>query len=216
MIELRNLVKTYPRSGGALPVLSVSHLQVGAGERLAIMGASGSGKTTLLNLVSGLVLPDAGTVRLDGEEIQGLSEPQRDRLRALKVGYVFQALHLLEGFTALENVELGASFTGRRVDRARARGLLDAVGLTDRAGHQPSELSLGQQSRVALARALVNHPRVLLADEPTGSLDQDTGDTVLRLLLETAAREGITVVCATHDPRVAAALDRTLRVEDLS
>lgn len=215
LIQLEGVTKSYPRTGATSPVLRVAALEIAAGERVALMGTSGSGKTTLLNIISGLVLPDGGAVRLDGVEVNALSEPQRDRLRARKVGYLFQNLHLLEGFTALENVELGVFFTGNRVDRQHARELLAAVGLEHRERHQPSELSMGQQSRVALARSLINRPRVLLADEPTGSLDQETGDAVLELLLETAAREQITVVCATHDPRIAAALDRTVRVEEL-
>ncbi|HEX9794465.1 MAG TPA: ABC transporter ATP-binding protein [Planctomycetota bacterium] len=216
MIRLAQVRKSFAAAEGEAPLLEIGALRIEAGECVALLGASGSGKTTLLNLVSGLVLPDAGLVEVEGVAVNALSEPLRDRFRARTIGYVFQSFHLLEGFSALENVELGAAFTGRRVEPGRAKTLLEAVGLGHRLKHQPSQLSVGQQSRVAFARALVNRPKVLLADEPTGSLDRATGATVLALLLETARAEGVTLLCATHDAGVAAALDRSIVVEELS
>ncbi|KAA3611961.1 MAG: ABC transporter ATP-binding protein [Planctomycetota bacterium] len=218
MIRLLGLHKSFPRqtdeqsSGHSL---SVSDFEIQAGERVALVGASGSGKTTLLNLMSGLILPDQGSVEVDGVDITQLKESARDRFRARTIGYLFQTSHLLPGFSALENVELGASFAGRAVDRDRAKSLLDAVGLGHRHHHQPQQLSVGQQSRVALARALVNRPKVVLADEPTGALDPESGKAALKLLLDTAGEENITVICATHDAGVASVLDRTVRVEEL-
>lgn len=214
MIRLTDVQKSYRTAEGPQLVFRARHLEVGAGERVALVGASGSGKTTLLNLISGLVLPDSGAVEVDGTDVTRLRESARDRFRARTIGYVFQTFHLLDGFTALENVELGAAFAGRAVERARARELLEALGLGQRLAHHPSQLSVGQQSRVALARALVNRPKVLLADEPTGSLDPAAGRAALALLLDTAAAQRITVVCVTHDPAVAAAFDRVLRMEE--
>ncbi|MDP6850050.1 MAG: ABC transporter ATP-binding protein [Planctomycetota bacterium] len=214
MIRLSQVRKTFQREGTALPVLSVESLEITAGERVALVGASGSGKTTLLNLVSGLVLPDSGNVEIDGTDICKLSEHARDRFRAKNCGCMFQSFHLLDGFSALENVELGASFTGRKADRAHALELLDSLGLSDRAHYFPGQLSVGQQARVALARALVNHPKVVLADEPTGALDPQTADAILGTLLRIADEESITVICATHDESLASRLGRTIRVED--
>lgn len=196
-------------------VLALDEWWVDGGERLALIGRSGSGKTTLLNLVAGLLLPDAGVVEIEGTDVAALGEAARDHFRADNIGYVFQTFHLLDGFSAEENVELGASFARKRLSPGRARTVLAEVGLADHFHKPPSQLSVGQQARVALARALVNRPKVLLADEPTGSLDDETGALVLKLLLDTAREHDITVLCATHDPKVAAAFDRTVRVEDL-
>lgn len=215
MIRLRGVRKSYGGDAAARPVLEIADWRVAAGERVALVGASGSGKTTLLNLLSGLILPDHGEVVIDGADITRLPEPARDRFRAAKCGYMFQSFHLLDGFSALENVELGASFAGHRVERGRAAALLAAVGLGERLHHRPDQLSSGQQARCALARALMNRPRVLLADEPTGSLDPAAARGVLELLIRTAEAEGTTLVCATHDLEVAAAMGRIVRVEEL-
>lgn len=214
LIRIEGVEKRYGAAAAA-PTLAVRALDVARGERVALMGESGSGKTTLLNLVGGLLAADAGRIEVAGADLRALSEAARDRFRARHVGYLFQTFHLLDGWTARENVELGAAFAGRRAEPGRADALLTAVGLADRAGHWPSQLSVGQQARVALARALINKPEVLLADEPTGALDAPTARTVLRLILDTARAEGSTVLCATHDPEVAAAFDRVVRVEDL-
>ncbi|MDA1259363.1 MAG: ABC transporter ATP-binding protein [Planctomycetota bacterium] len=215
MIRLRDVQKSFGAAENAAPVLSVRSLVVARGERVALMGESGSGKTTILNLVGGLLTPDAGSVEVAGSDLATLSEAARDRFRARHVGYLFQTFHLLDGWTARENVELGASFTGRRAEAGRAEALLREVGLGERLGHWPRQLSVGQQARVALARALINKPEVLLADEPTGALDHANGATVLRTILDSARVAGSTVLCATHDPEVAAAFDRVVRVEDL-
>ena len=215
MIRLRDLQKRFGAAESGAPVLAVRLLEVARGERVALMGASGSGKTTILNLVGGLLAPDAGSVEVAGSNLTTLGEVARDRFRARHVGYLFQTFHLLDGWTARENVELGASFTGRRAETGRADALLREVGLGERLNHWPRQLSVGQQARVALARALINRPEVLLADEPTGALDATSGETVLRLILDSARASGSTVLCATHDPQVAAAFDRILRVEDL-
>ncbi len=215
MIHLLNIRKSYENVAESAPVLGFRELHIGAGERVALTGESGSGKTTLLNMLSGLLVPDVGEVRIDGTNIAALSEAQRDRFRAANIGYVFQTFHLLQGYTVQENVELGALFARGHQEAGRAAFLLESVGLEHRRRHLPNQLSVGQQARVALARALMNKPRVLLADEPTGALDPETGRQVLALLLDSAQQYGITMVCATHDPGVAAAFDKIVRVEDL-
>ena len=215
MIHLQNIYKSFQTDSEASPVLAFDEWRLAAGERVALMGESGSGKTTLLNLLSGLLIPDSGVVEVAGTDLATLSEARRDRFRAAHIGYVFQTFHLLEGYTVLENVELGALFAKGHLESGRAEKLLELVGLGKRKHYLPSQLSVGQQARVALARALINKPRLLLADEPTGSLDHKTGRQVLDLMLETSEEQGITVVCATHDPEVADAFDRIVRVEDL-
>ena len=215
MIHLQDIRKSYKNDADASPVLAFDDWQLKAGERVALMGESGSGKTTLLNLLSGLLIPDSGVVEVAGTDLAKLSEAQRDRFRAAHIGYVFQTFHLLEGYTVLENVELGATFAKGHLEAGRAKDLLELVGLGERIHYLPSQLSVGQQARVAFARALVNKPEVLLADEPTGALDHQTGRQVLDLMLHTANELGITVVCATHDPAVADAFERTVRVEEL-
>ncbi len=215
LIQLAGVEKRYDGRAEAAPTLAVRALEIGRGERVALMGASGSGKTTLLNLIGGLLVADAGRITVAGADLTALGEAGRDRFRARHVGYLFQTFHLLDGWTARENVELGAAFARQRPAPGRAAELLGAVGLADRMDHWPSQLSVGQQARVALARALINKPEVLLADEPTGALDAASSQTVLQLILATARAEGTTVVCATHDPMVAAAFERVVRVEDL-
>lgn len=216
MIQLENVVKSYRSDQGETPVLRVPAFSVAEGERVALVGASGSGKTTLLNLLSGLVKADTGVVRVAGQNLTQLSESARDKFRASSVGYMFQSFHLLDGFSALENVELGESFAGRRVERAQAEELLTSLDLGHRGHHKPSELSIGQQARVALARALAGSPKLILADEPTGALDGATASTILDLLLARGQELGATVVVATHDPAIAAHFDRTVAVEDLN
>lgn len=212
MISLSDVRKSFPAGPDANPVLEITSLQVAGGEALAIVGESGSGKTTLLNLVAGLLSPDHGSIQVGGQEVTSMSEPQRDQFRAQHIGYLFQAFHLLEGFTALENVLLGAAFTGRPEDPAYAKELLGKLGMDHRLSHTPKQLSGGQQARVALARALVNRPKVLLADEPTGALDAASGQEVLELLLSAAKLEGAAVLCATHNAEVAAAFDRVVHL----
>lgn len=215
MIHLQNVQKSYRKNGAVVPVLSVAELRIEAGERVALIGRSGSGKTTLLNLLSGLVRADSGRVEVGGKDLSAMTEAACDRFRAQSVGYMFQSFHLLDGFSALENVELGASFAGRKSPAKGASQLLTALELGDRLSHNPSELSIGQQARVALARAMYGSPQLVLADEPTGALDGETASTILNLLLTQAQEQGVTLVVATHDPDVAGAFDRVIRVEDL-
>lgn len=217
MIHLQNLRLSYPGPDGqAAPVLALREWRAARGEQLALVGGSGSGKTTLLNLISGLLKPDQGVVEVAGTDLATLGEARRDRFRADHIGYVFQSFHLLDGFSARENVELGAVFAQGKPEPGRAAELLEAVGLGHRMNHPPSKLSVGQQARVSLARALMNKPEVLLADEPTGSLDADNAAQVLALLRDTAEAHNITLICATHDMEVAGAFPRCDRVEDLA
>lgn len=215
MIHLQDIRKSYSNDAGTAPILSFSEWRLEAGARVALMGESGSGKTTLLNMLSGLLIPDSGSVEVVGQDLAQLSEVQRDRFRAAHVGYVFQTFHLLPGYSVLENVELGGLFARGRLESGRAQMLIEKVGLGDRISYLPRQLSVGQQARVAFARALINKPEVLLADEPTGSLDHANGKQILELMLQTAEEFGITVVCATHDLEVAQAFDSVVRVEDL-
>ena len=215
MIHLQNIHKSYPSDADSGLVLGFEDWRVARGGQVALIGESGSGKTTLLNLLSGLVQPDSGIVSIDGTDLAQLSEAQRDRFRADHIGYVFQSFHLLDGYSVKENVELGAVFAKGHPQPGRAVELLEAVGLGHRLQHMPRQLSVGQQARVAFARALMNRPKLLLADEPTGALDHENGKQVLAMLLQTARESNITVVCATHDMEVAAAFESTVRVEDL-
>lgn len=218
-VQLRDVRKTYVApDGSALTVLDVPEFELSAGEQLAMVGTSGSGKTTLLHCIAGLLKPDAGRIVLTaGDEgaidLASLGEAQRDVIRGRHIGYVFQTHHLLSGFTALENVLLGMSFTGRRADPQWARHLLNEVGLSDRLHYKPGKLSVGQQQRVAVARALANRPRLVLADEPTGALDSRTGEEILKLFKQLQS-QGHTIVLISHDPEVAARADRVLSMHD--
>jgi putative ABC transport system ATP-binding protein len=217
MIRIRDLRKTYRREQEGVVACEVDRLDVASGEHIALIGRSGSGKTTLLNILAGITLPDAGTVQVAGVEVPALGESARDRFRARHVGMVFQTLNLLMPFTALENVALGAVFGGgeRRGNTERAEQLLCRVGLGERLRHRPAQLSLGQAQRVAMCRALINDPDLILADEPLGNQDRDTGEEVLNLLLELAREGQRTVVMVTHDPSSAARMQRTIDLADL-
>ena len=207
LLEIRDLVKTYPRPGGELHrVVDVREFTLEAGAQCALRGESGTGKTTFLNLIAGILAPDGGTIRLDGREPAKLGEAGRDRLRAETIGYIFQTFNLLQGHTALENVELGMAF-GRGVDRAHAEALLRRVGLGDKLGHFPRQLSTGQQQRVAVARALANRPKLVLADEPTGNLDRRHAREALALIREVCAETGAALLLVSHDERVLAAFE---------
>ncbi len=210
VISLQNLRKSFSLHEGEVSVLQFDSLEIAEGETLAVVGASGSGKTTLLNMVGGLLLPSSGTIRVAGVEVTQLKEPERDRFRAKYLGMLFQSFHLLEAYSALENVELGAFFSGHAKSSEEAKDLLASLGLSCHLNHHPSQLSGGQQARVALARALVGRPKVLLADEPTGSLDAQAREDVLGLILSKAKKRKMTVLCATHDERVAQAFDQRI------
>ena len=215
MIKLNNVRKDYRSGNNTTTIVDVDELNISAGEKVAIVGASGSGKTTLLNLLSGLVVADSGQIVIDGQEITTLSESGRDRFRANNIGYLFQNFHLLDGYSALENVELGMLFASGAVKSQRAAEQLTRLGLGERLHHQPSELSIGQQARVALARATVNNPKIILADEPTGALDSASAREALDLLFEQSASHDSTLICVTHDKSVAANFDRILDMGQL-
>ena len=215
VVRVSGLRKNHGTAAGSINALAGVDLEVSAGERLAVMGPSGCGKSTLLTLLGGLDRPSEGEVWIDGGRIDALSERSLARMRRRTIGFVFQAFQLMDELTAVENVELPALLAGdrRRGARGRAVELLARVGLDDCAGRLPSQLSGGQRQRVAVARALVNRPKVLLADEPTGNLDSVATVDVLRLFL--ALRdEGQTTVMVTHDPRVAATADRVIIMRD--
>jgi putative ABC transport system ATP-binding protein len=213
-VELTALHKSYREGDRHHVVLDRAAATIGPGERVAILGPSGSGKSTLLNLISGTDLPDAGTVRIGGVDVTALSELDRTLFRREHVGFVFQFFNLLPTLTVLENLLLPLELTGARdsTGEARALRLLDQVGLADRAGTFPDRLSGGEQQRIALARALVHRPGLLLADEPTGNLDQDLAEHVGELLEELAATHGTTLIVVTHSRELAARMDRILRV----
>jgi putative ABC transport system ATP-binding protein len=215
MIKLNNVRKDYRSGNNTTTIVDVEELNISAGEKIAIVGASGSGKTTLLNLLGGLVVADSGQIVIDGQDITTLSESGRDRFRANNIGYLFQNFHLLDGYSALENVELGMLFASGAVKSQRAAEQLTKLGLGERLHHQPSELSIGQQARVALARATVNNPKIILADEPTGALDSASAREALDLLFEQSASHDSTLICVTHDKSVAANFDRILDMGQL-
>lgn len=217
MLELNNLIKTFPQPGGGrLTVLDIPKLKLAKGEQVALIGRSGGGKTTLLHIISGITAADSGEVIVDGIDISGLSESGRDRFRAARIGYVFQTFNLLAGFTALENVRLGMTFTSNRQDLSRARGLLERVGLGDRLHYKPSQLSVGQQQRVAIARALAGKPKVLLADEPTANVDPANQQAVIDLIRETCTEEKITLLMVTHTTEVSQQFPRVEMLEELN
>jgi len=217
MLELENVKKSYREADGSpLPILDIPKFSLAASEQMVLMGRSGCGKSTLLHVVSGISRADSGKVQIDGLDISRLPEAGRDRFRAEKIGYVFQTFNLLEGFTALENVLLGMTFAAERMNRERAVKLLDRVGLSKRATHKPSALSVGEQQRVAVARALANQPKLLLADEPTANVDPGNQQTVVDLIRDTCREEGISLLLVTHTPEVADQFDRVDKLEDVN
>jgi len=214
MIELRGVSKTVSSGGRPLTILHPLDFTVRKGDRLAIVGPSGSGKSTLIGLMAGLDQPTSGQIRIDGTEITGLGEDALARLRGEKIGFVFQFFHLVPSLTAFENVLVPMEIAGRKGAAARAKALLDEVGLADRGHHYPSQLSGGEQQRVAVARALSNEPSVVMADEPTGNLDSANGQHVIELLFDVHARRGTTLVLVTHDASLAARADVQLTLRD--
>jgi putative ABC transport system ATP-binding protein len=209
MLQLANVQKSFREPDGArLPILDIKEFRLGAGEPVVLMGRSGSGKTTLLHIIAGIAKPDQGVVRVNGVDITQLPESGRDRFRADHIGYVFQTFNLLAGFSALENVLLGMSFSRGKVDAGRARQLLERVGLGSRLTHKPAMLSVGEQQRVAVARALANRPKLLLADEPTANLDANHQQAIIDLVRETCREENVALVLVTHAPEVAEQFER--------
>ncbi len=216
VLELVGLTRTYVTDAGPLEVLRGADLTLAAGEMVGLIGPSGSGKSSLLHAAGLLEHPTAGTVRILGADCGGLPESARTRLRLSTIGFVYQFHHLLPEFTALDNVALPARMAGAKVAEARelAADLLDALGLAARRDHQPAQLSGGEQQRVAVARALVNRPRLLLADEPTGNLDPATSSAVFDELRGLVAARGVAALVATHNIDMAARMDRVLTLRD--
>jgi len=213
IIEVERVTKQVSDSTGVLTILQDIDFRLEPRQSAAIVGASGSGKSTLLAIIAGLDTPSSGTVRLAGTDLFALDEDARAAMRAAQLGFVFQSFQLLGNLTAIENVMLPLELQGRRDARVQAREMLRRVGLAERLGHYPKLLSGGEQQRVALARAFVVRPAVLLADEPTGSLDFATGETVMALMFELNLEAGTTLVLVTHDDSIASRCDRQLRIE---
>ena len=214
MIQLRGVSKSVPSGAGTLTILHPLDLDISAGEVAAITGASGSGKSTLLGLIAGLDAPSTGRISIEGTDITSLDEDSLARLRGKRIGFVFQFFHLLPSLTALENILVPMEIAGVARARPRAAALLDEVGLSARGHHYPSQLSGGEQQRIAIARALANDPPILLADEPTGNLDSTTGHQIIELLLGINRARQTTLVFVTHDPELAALAHKTVALRD--
>jgi putative ABC transport system ATP-binding protein len=215
ILSARELTKVYRRGGGEVRAVDGISLDVQPGEFMAIMGRSGSGKTTLLDLLGCLLRPTAGELLIDGRSVIGASDGDLARVRQQRIGFVFQEFNLIPTLNAIENVMLPLRYGPRRRDgRQRAAELLELVGLGHRLKHRPTELSGGEQQRVAIARALVNDPAVILGDEPTGEVDSETSDALMSMLRGLNRERGVTLIVVTHDPGVAAATDRVVRLSD--
>jgi putative ABC transport system ATP-binding protein len=209
LINISDLILRRGSGEGALTVLDIPLWAVDGGERVAVTGPSGSGKSTLLNVIAGLLTPGGGTVRVAGEDLAAMGEAARDRFRAANISYIFQTFNLLQGYTALENVLMGAAFfPGPRPGRGRAKELLERVGLKNRMRRKPSELSIGEQQRVAIARALVKEPKLILADEPTGSLDPRLSAGVVTLLREASREHGCALIMVSHETAAVSLFER--------
>ncbi len=214
---IEDLKKSYREPGGGrISVLNVPRFELGNAEQIALVGSSGGGKTTLLNVISGITSADSGRVTIDGFNVTSLNEPSRDRFRAQKIGFVFQTFNLLPAFSAVENVLLGMSFSGKRVDPKHAVELLQQVGLGHRLQHRPTQLSVGEQQRVAVARALANHPSLLLADEPTASVDVANQDKILQLIRDVCQQHQVSLLLVTHSPDIAARFSRVETLSDIN
>ena len=212
VIELRDVDLSLGHGASRVHILKGITLNIGRGEAVGLVGPSGSGKSTLLMIMAGLERPDAGFVTVDGQALQGLGEDALARFRGARIGIVFQSFHLIPTMTALENVAIPMELAGRRDAFSRARQELGAVGLGDRHAHYPAQLSGGEQQRVALARALAPDPAILVADEPTGNLDEANGQAIMALLFDLKRMRGATLVLVTHDASLAARCDRTIRL----
>jgi putative ABC transport system ATP-binding protein len=214
---LENVRKGYRQPDGSrVEVLDVPRFELADAEQVVLVGASGGGKTTLLNVIAGISAPDSGRVVVDGYDVAAMPEVKRDRFRAQRIGFVFQTFNLLPAFTALENVLLGMSFSGGRGDRHRAVDLLERVGLSHRLSNRPGQLSVGEQQRVAVARALANSPSLLLADEPTANVDVANQDNVLGLIREACTEERVALLMVTHSPDVAGRFERVEKLHEFN
>lgn len=217
ILQLQNVKKSFREPDGhRLPILNVPRFSVERAEQMVLVGPSGCGKTTLLHVIAGISRADSGVIRIDGIDIAQLSEAARDRFRAARIGYIFQTFNLLPGFSALENVMLGMTFARGRKDRSRAEGLIERVGLSSRATHKPSALSVGEQQRVAVARALANRPSLILADEPTANVDRGNQQQIVELIRQTCREERVTLVLVTHSLEVSEQFDRVDRLESIN
>ena len=197
-------------------IIDIPRLDIGAGEQVVLRGESGGGKTTLLHLISGIVTADSGSIKLDGMELNKFSESARDRIRADKMGYVFQTFNLLPGFTALENVRLGMTFARKKMNLERAKELMNRVGLADRMNYMPNQLSVGQQQRVAVARALANKPRLLLADEPTANVDPANQNRIIELIQDVCRVDVVAILLVTHSDEISKRFERVERLEQIN
>jgi putative ABC transport system ATP-binding protein len=216
LLTITRLKKSFlTPDGGRLPVVDVPLFAMEEKAQIALSGESGSGKTTLLHLIAGILKPDSGSIVLAGREMSALAEPDRDRLRATAIGYIFQTFNLLQGYTCLENVLLGMSF-GPGVDRESAKSLLARVGLEQRLKHYPRQLSTGQQQRVAVARALANRPKLVLADEPTGNLDHKNAHASLALIREACRENGAALLLVSHDRDVLALFETVQALDQIN
>lgn len=216
MLRIKNLKKSFVSSGGErFDIIKIPEFELGENEQLAIMGESGSGKSTLLNLISGIVRPDSGEIFLNGTDIARLSESYKDRFRASNTGYIFQTFNLLQGFTALENVMLGMLFNGKP-DKRKSLEALDKVGLSKRINNKPSELSVGEQQRVAAARAIVNSPKIILADEPTANLDSKNSSLIIDLIKELCLENKISLIIVSHEKDVTENFSRVKHFSEIN
>jgi len=221
-VTLSQLRKQYVGpDGSVVPVIEIEHFHLGDAEQVALVGTSGSGKTTLLHLIAGILAPDGGKIVFDATtngrvDLTTLSEADRDVFRGRNIGYIFQTHHLLPGFTALENVLLGMSFTGRKHDSSWATHLLNEVGLSNRLHYKPEKLSVGQQQRVAVARALANRPKLVLADEPTGALDATNAQQVLELIRKLCAEVSASLLLVSHDQNLTSQLPKSVSLAELN
>ena len=216
LLKIQQLIKRYTAPGGeAHTVLDVPEFTLDAGQHVALRGASGTGKTTFLNCIAGILRPDQGDIELAGQNIAVASEGHRDQLRARHIGYIFQTFNLLQGYTCLENVLLGMSFSGQATIQAAA-AILKRVGLSDRIDYRPSELSVGQQQRVAVARALANRPQLVLADEPTGNLDPQNAREALQLIREVCKENQAALLLVSHDQAVLDQFEDSLDLAEIN
>ncbi|HSV13404.1 MAG TPA: ABC transporter ATP-binding protein [Tepidisphaeraceae bacterium] len=221
-VRLEQLKKRYVGpDGSVVPVVDIERFDLADGEQVALVGTSGSGKTTLLHLIAGILAPDSGRILFgqgngDMVDLAGLSEANRDVFRGRNIGYIFQTHHLLPGFTAMENVQLGMSFTGRAHDPDWAKHLLNEVGLAERLNYKPAKLSVGQQQRVAIARALANRPKLVLADEPTGALDAVSAQQALDLIRKLCGEVSASLLLVSHDPNITRQLPRAVDLKELN
>ena len=214
---LENVKKSYKEPDGtSLPILNIERFELKEKEQVVLIGESGSGKSTLLNVISGITAADSGKVIIAGTEISSMAEVVRDRFRAERIGFVFQTFNLLPAFSALENVLLGMSFSRKKPSRDRAKELLAMVGLEHRLNHHPKQMSVGEQQRVAVARALANQPKLLLADEPTANVDVANQDTILNLLRDACSQHGISMLMVTHSQEVAKQFERVETLADFN